>query len=669
MITVKDLTTEEKLRLLSGKDFWHTVDFDGKIPYISVSDGPVGLRKVVKRNEDSSEESMPAVGYPNLATLANSWSRETASLYGSILAEDCLENDVDILLAPGVNIKRHPLNGRNFEYLSEDPYLAGTLAYEYIDGVQKRGVGTCLKHFVANNLEFDRRHQSSEIDERTLREIYYKPFEIAVKAKPVSIMCAYNRINGIYASENKKGFDVLRKEFGFDGAIISDWYAVRSRSASANAGLDLEMPFDEKTYEQMVKDYKDGKISDEVIDECAARVLSLIDKCKAMRKGKKPEKTLEDKKAVALKIEEEGAVLLKNDDALPIKKEERVAVFGAYARPGALNTALLAGGGSAFVNWIEKDFDIPRELENILGDKVYYEPMFINGEVDSFNQDCREAVINANLADVSVVCVGTGKKYEYEGADRETLRLPKVQEDMINEIARASKKTVVVIFAGSSVDVSPFIENVDAILYAGFCGMEGDVAIANILTGKTNPSGKLSETFPIDLDDVPSVNAGYEVGVTRYHEGLDIGYRYFASYNDTEVLYPFGFGLSYSEFEYSNIELKAEKDGSIKVSYDIENVSDIDGKEISEVYVTELSPLVYRPVIELKGYSKDFIKAGEKKRITVILDKDALKYYSTAIDGWKLDDGIFEISVGKNSEELELTKKLSVKDGKIKIIK
>ena len=273
-ITVTDLSAEEKLRLICAQDFWHTVNFNGKIPQVTVSDGPVGLRKEII--EEGKTVTVPSVSYPSVQSLANSWSKECARIMGEALADDCIEHEVDILLAPGVNIKRHPLNGRNFEYFSEDPYLAGTLGYEYIEGLQQKGIGACLKHFCCNNLEYNRFEQSSEVDERTLREIYYKPFELACKAKPVSIMSAYNRINGTYASEYKKGFDVLRKEFGFDGVIYSDWEAVRNRAAAAKAGCDFEFPYSEKNYEQLKKDYAAGIISEEEVNACAERILQLV---------------------------------------------------------------------------------------------------------------------------------------------------------------------------------------------------------------------------------------------------------------------------------------------------------------------------------------------------------------------------------------------------------
>ena len=308
-LTVKDLTVAEKLRLLCSNGFWYTMDFDGKIPAVSVSDGPVGVR-AERKDGDGKTVTLPSVSYPSSQLLANTWDADCARLMGECLADDCYEKNVDILLGPGVNIKRHPLNGRNFEYFSEDPYLAGHVAKSYIEGVQSQGIGTCLKHFCCNNLEYNRFEQSSEVDERTLREIYYLPFEIACQAKPVSMMSAYNRINGRYASENGKGFKVLREEFGFDGAMYSDWEAVRDRTVSAKAGCDIEFPFNQKNYEKLVEDFNAGRITEAEVDACAARVLGLAYRCKRMQQGKGVKRTVEERQQAAQRIAEEGMVLL-----------------------------------------------------------------------------------------------------------------------------------------------------------------------------------------------------------------------------------------------------------------------------------------------------------------------------------------------------------------------
>lgn len=662
-ITVKDLTAEEKLRLICAQDSWHTVSFEGKIPQISVSDGPVGLRKEVMK--DGNKETVPSVAYPSVQSLANGWDAENARLMGEALADDCIDNGVDILLAPGVNIKRHPLNGRNFEYFSEDPYLAGTLAREYIEGLQDKGIGACLKHFCCNNLEYNRFEQSSEVDERTLREIYYKPFEIACKAKPVSVMCSYNRINGTYASENKKGFDVLRKEFGFDGVIYSDWEAVRDRTKAAKAGCDFEFPFRQHNYDKLVEDYRAGKITDEELDACAGRILDLVYRLDGMKKKRKISRTVEERRAVAQKLAEESIVLLKNEGGiLPIKKGVKPAVFGCYARP---EPDMIAGGGSSQVVSSTKNGDLVSLLEEQLGTEIPFETMFHYDRVLGANCDVPWATVpskgknNAALADVNVVCVGTGVSIEGESFDRRSMKLPLEQERAILELAKVNPETVVVIFAGSPIDVSAWVDKVKAVVYAGFCGDGGLNALCGILCGTVNPSGKLSESFPKTFEDSPAAHTYTDASVTCYEEGLNVGYRWFDRHPDG-VRFPFGHGLSYSEFGYSALALSG-KDGNAEVSFGLENKSERAGKEVVQIYVRECSPLVYRPDKELKAYRKIAVKAGEKTSVAFQLGMDAFAHYSVAEDGWKVDDGVYEILVGASSADIRLRGKIAVKNG------
>ena len=513
--TTATLTVQEKIRLLTGKDFWHTDDLDGKIPNITMSDGPVGLR-TERTGEDGKTFTIPAVAYPSIQALANTWNPECARVMGECLADDCRDRGVELLLAPGVNIKRHPLNGRNFEYFSEDPQLAGTLAKAYVEGVQDSGIGVCLKHFCCNNLEYDRLHQTSDVDERTLRELYYRPFEIVCEAKPVSVMCSYNRINGEYAAEYRKGFDFLRDECGFDGAVVSDWGAVRDRTASVKAGLDLEMPHGEAGMEKLARDLQEGSVTEGELDVCVGRVLQLVQRLKEMGKGKENKRTEAERAAAARGIAEESIVLLKNNGVLPLKKDALLSVSGIYAKPD--QTDYLSGGGSAAVRWLENTADLP--------------------------------------------AAGTFRS----------------------------------------------------------------------------------------------------AGVTRYQEGLDVGYRYFDTY-DVPVLYPFGHGLSYSEFFYRDLRLSLE-DGRVIAEYVVENVSGRDGKEVSQVYVGEDVPLVYRPKKELKGFSKDLIKAGKCVKVRVGLDFRAFAHWNAARDTWTVTDGVYTVSVGASAEDIRLTAKLRVEDGK-----
>ena len=652
MKTVKELSTEEKLRLICGKGRWHTEDLGGKLPNVMVADGPVGLR-MERKTEDGKTEAIPAVAYPAIQLLANTWSTECARQMGKCLAEDCLERGVDILLAPGVNIKRDPLNGRNFEYFSEDPYLAGTMAESYIGGLQSHGVGVCIKHFCANNSEYDRLHQTSDVDERTLREIYYVPIEIACKAKPVSVMCSYNRVNGTYAAEYKKGFDVLRGDFGFDGAIFSDWDAVRDRTASAKAGLDIEMPFNEGNYEKLVADYRAGKLSDEELDACAERVLNLVARCKEMRKGKKASSTEKERRREAMRIASEGIVLLKNEGVLPLAEGQSVFVCGSFAKA---TPYMISGGGSACVRWEEENFDLPEKLA-ARGFAVDYEKAFLVNDTGAW-QNARTAVLKAGRSDVNIVCVGTGVGIEYEDGDRKTLRLPAVQERAILDTAAQNPNTVVVLFAGSAIDVSAWVDRVKAVVYAGFTGEGGDEAVADILTGKVNPSGKLSETFPLSIEDVPAANTYKCAGVTRYQDGLDVGYRYYDTY-EVPVAFPFGHGLSYASFAYSGLTAVREGD-IVKVTFEVENTSGAAGKEVAQVYVRECAPLVYRPLKELKGYAKAAIGAGGRKKYCVELPMRAFAHWSAASDRWEVTEGDYEILVGASSADIRLRAKVTL---------
>ncbi len=665
-LTTKDLTIEEKLRLVCGKDCWHTVDLGGKIPFVRVTDASMGVRMPV--NPENWDGIKPSVSYPSLQMLANTWDLETVRKYAECVADDCLDAGADILLGPGVNIKRSPLCGRNFEYLSEDPFLAGTVGREYISAMQAEGAGACVKHFCCNNAETNRLQQSSDVDERTLREIYYKPFEIALEAKPVSLMSSYNRINGVYGSEYKKGYDTLRGEYGFDGLIMSDWDAVRDRTKSVKAGCDLEMPFHPEHYEQLVKDFNDGKITEKEIDECAERVLDLIYRCKDLQKGKKRKHTLEERIAFTRKAEEEGIVLLKNNGVLPLKKGQSLSMCGWFARPCAYNRKrpeLICGGGSGYVKRLTV-FDMLDIMKSVHGGEISYEPAFSEDGVDSSFMNPGNAVDNAALSDVNIVFAGTGAPIESEGGDRLNIKLCDAQVRTITDTSSVNKNTVVVVFAGSAVDMSEWIDGVAAVVYAGFPGERGGEAVANVLTGKANPCGKLSETFPLSYEDTPVSKCYADSKVTRYEDGLDVGYRYYDTYN-VPVLFPFGYGMSYSRFCYGGLKLKTDGK-SLEVSYEIENLSDIDGKEVSQVYVRAIGSYVYRPYKELKGFAKTLVKAGAKQKVTVKLDMRSFEYWSAAKDGWDVEDGIYEIIVGASVADEMLKAKIKITDGKIKVL-
>jgi beta-glucosidase len=581
--------------------------------------------------------------------LANTWDLDLAKKMGNCLADDCIEQDVDVLLAPGVNIKRLPTNGRNFEYLSEDPLLTGLFAKSYIEGVQEKHVGTSLKHFCCNNMEYSRHWISSEVDERTLREIYLKPFEIAIKAQPWTIMSSYNLVNGVRMSEHKKLYNVLRKEFGFKGLIISDWDAVKNRTASLKAGLDLAMPFNKKDEENLISSYEQGLISEEEINESANRVLSLINKCKEAKVLRKVETSVEERSKVSQLIAENGMVLLKNDGILPLSTQKTI-VTGSPARN------YYSGGGSSKVvlNKEYKPLDEALKEEGL--NAFFYESVWETNGEQSHMGNLKECVRQASLADAVIVTVGNDSMCEVESRDRQHIYLSKEQEDAIIALSKVNPNVVVVIYAGAPIDMTNWIDDVKAILWAGYGGENVNQAVSRIITGKVNPSGKLSETFPLHLEDHPAYHTYLDEAVIRYSEGLDVGYRYFDTYN-IPVLFPLGFGLSYSNFEYTNLKVNVENEKVI-VTFDITNTSTVDGQEVAQVYVREITKEVYRPYKELKGFKKVFIKHNETVSCRIELDESAFAYYSTAIDDWKVNSGVFEILVGTSSRDILLKSRI-----------
>ena len=640
-------TIDEKLRLLTGKNHWQTHDLDGKLPSIFLADGPHGLRMVNQTNT----AIIPATAMPTLSVLANSWDIELAYLQGETIADDCIENGADILLAPGVNIKRTPLCGRNFEYFSEDPFLAGAMAKSYIEGVQSKGVGTSLKHFCANNREYDRFYQTSEVDERTLREIYLPAFETALTAEPWTVMCSYNPVNGVYASENKRLLkDILRDEFGFNGLIMSDWSAVHCGPRAVKATLDLRMPYHPDAFDALKNAYERGWLTDEEIDFCVENLLNLIDKTKNGKK--KITTTKAQRHEIAVKIACGGAVLLKNDENILPLTGGNILVSGPYQE-----TPSIGGGGSAFVTTEHQSKPLSDELSQRLPTAtVTTAQTRITENGGAFF--LKSAFQKASEADFAVLCVGNGKNIEGESFDRTTLRLPAVQEDLILGVAKANPNTIVVIEAGSAVDTSPWADKVKAILYLGFAGEGAQEALADLLTGKACPSGKLNETFPLSLDDTPTGKMRGNGFYERYGEGVFVGYRHY-DLDNKPVLYPFGFGLSYAEFAYSDLSLTKKSETEYEVSYTVKNISKVDGAEVSQVYIRDTFSMVSRPEKELKGFAKTFLKAGEEKRVTVQLNARAFAYYSTALQKWQVENGKFEILVGASSRDIRL--KTSVK--------
>ncbi len=643
---ITELTLEEKIELLTGADSWRTSSANGKIRQVFMSDGPNGLRM---HAADGSIKKATAM--PNLSLVANSWDKELAYLDGETIANDCIENGADVLLAPGVNVKRTPLNGRNFEYLSEDPYLAGVMAREYIKGVQSKGVGTSLKHYCGNNREKGRLTQTSEIDERALHEIYLRPFEIAVEAEPWTVMCAYNPVNGVFASENKKLLkDTLRDKFGFKGLIVSDWGAVHSPYKAVRATLDLCMPHDGRYIENVKAALEKGYITMEYIDFCVNNVLSLV--FKAENAKKEINYTKEQRHANAVRIAKGGMVLLKNEDGiLPLKDGKKYLVAGGLA-----NEPILGGLGSAFVQTEYKQTPVVDLLkEKLPKSEIDYDIHPAKSWADSSRADMQAAKIAyLKTCGKDAVIIFVGGASEGESFDRVSIKLAPEHEEFIKITARYNENVIVVVNAGSAIDMSEWIDDVKAVVYAGFAGEGINEALVSVLVGETNPSGKLAETFPIELEDTFT---GEETGdgfVEWYNDGVFVGYRYYERYG-IDVLFPFGYGLSYSRFEYGNLKIEKKGDCDFTISYDITNVSDRDGAEVSEVYVRDVCAMVVRPEKELKGFEKTYLKAGETKRVSVDLDFRSFAYYCTAYGKWHVENGSFEIAVGASSDDIRLT--------------
>lgn len=667
MYDIKNLTIDEKINMLVGDGNWKINNAGGKLPRVFMADGPSGLRK--KREPQLIENTMPsatdpgtvpATVMPSLSTVSYTWDPELAFLGGKTIADECVENDVDMLLAPGINIKRTPLCGRNFEYVSEDPYLAGIIGKAFIEGVQSKGVGTSLKHFYLNNREFDRLSQSSEVDERTMREIYTSAYEIALEAKPWSVMCAYNPINGILTSENGKILNtLLRKELGFDGVIVSDWGAVSSAPRAIKASLDLIMPHNAAHVEKLREAYAAGYITEEEIDERVTKLLEIIEKAENAEKDKRVEMTRLERHNNAVKIAREGLVLLKNENNVLPLKEKNVFVLGEYSEKPPI-----CGGGSALA---QSDF-VQRTLAEELNDRVG-EDISINVPKTSmlvgttkFPTLIRRATpiyTKAYENDAIIICVGNNALVESEMFDRETIRLSSAIENVIINTARFNKNVIVVLYTGSAVDMTPWIDKVSAVLLAGFSGEGVTEAVADIISGKVSPSGKLTETYPLSIEDTPTGlytgNGFYE----RYTEGVLVGYRWYDTLKK-DVLFPFGYGLSYASFEYSDLEIEKLSETDYNVSFNVTNTSEVDAKEVCQLYVSDIYAMVERPEKELKGFSKVALKAGETKRVTIKLDYKSFAYYSVALDKWHVENGPFEILVGASSRDIRLSAKIDV---------
>ena len=652
---VSEMTLEEKAGMCSGLDFWHLKEVEHLgIPKVMVSDGPHGLRKQDEKGDHLGiNDSIKAVCFPPAVLSACSFDRGLMEEMGKAIGREAQANDVSVVLGPAVNIKRSPLCGRNFEYYSEDPYLAGEIAAAFVKGVQSQHVGTSIKHFAANNQEYRRMSSSSEVDERTLREIYFPAFETAVKkAQPYTFMCSYNQINGTFASENKWLLtDVLRGEWGFKGYVMSDWGAVNDRVKGLEAGLELEMPASGGDNDSMiVKAVKDGALEEKILDQAVERILRIIFEYADHRKPQ--EFTMEKDHEEAQHIAEESMVLLKNENhILPLKTSEKAAFIGGFAR-----NPRFQGGGSSHINC----FKTTNVLDSVPCDaQVVYAEGF-PADRDFYDKALAdEAVKAAAEADKAVIFAGLTESFESEGYDRSHMRLPECQNRLITEILKVQPNTVIVLHNGSPVEM-PWLGEIKGLLETYLGGQAGGAAAANILYGKINPSGKLAETMPLKLSDNPSyLNFGGGEKV-EYREGIFVGYRYYDT-KEMDVAFPFGYGLSYTTFAYSNLKLSmenpTEKD-TVMVSADITNTGKSAGKEVVQLYIRDLTGSAIRPEKELKGFEKVFLEPGETKTVTMELNKRSFAWYNTELHDWFAASGDYEILVGASSRDIRLTETL-----------
>lgn len=652
---VSEMTLEEKAGMCSGLDFWHLKEVEHLgIPKVMVSDGPHGLRKQDEKGDHLGiNDSIKAVCFPPAVLSACSFDRGLMEEMGKAIGREAQANDVSVVLGPAVNIKRSPLCGRNFEYYSEDPYLAGEIAAAFVKGVQSQHVGTSIKHFAANNQEYRRMSSSSEVDERTLREIYFPAFETAVKkAQPYTFMCSYNQINGTFASENKWLLtDVLRGEWGFKGYVMSDWGAVNDRVKGLEAGIELEMPASGGDNDAMiVKAVKDGALEEKILDQAVERILRIIFEYADHRKPQ--EFTMEKDHEGAQHIAEESMVLLKNENhILPLKTSEKAAFIGGFAR-----NPRFQGGGSSHINC----FKTTNVLDSVPCDaQVVYAEGF-PADRDFYDKALAdEAVKAAAEADKAVIFAGLPESFESEGYDRSHMRLPECQNRLITEILKVQPNTVIVLHNGSPVEM-PWLGEIKGLLETYLGGQAGGAAAANILYGKINPSGKLAETMPLKLSDNPSyLNFGGGEKV-EYREGIFVGYRYYDT-KEMDVAFPFGYGLSYTTFAYSNLKLSmenpTEKD-TVMVSADVTNTGKSAGKEVVQLYIRDLTGSAIRPEKELKGFEKVFLEPGETKTVTMELNKRSFAWYNTKLHDWFAASGDYEILVGASSRDIRLTETL-----------
>ena len=643
---LSNMTLEDKISFCTGGDFWHTKAMPQYgIPAIMMSDGPHGLRcQAAETDMIGINESLPATCFPTAVTAGATWNKELYAQEGEAIGREGAAAGVSVVLGPGCNIKRNPLGGRNFEYISEDPYFAGKMAASFIRGQQSVGVASSVKHFAVNNQEYKRQNGDSQVDERTFREIYLTPFEIAVKeGRPGTVMCSYNKINGVHASDSKELLtDILRTEWGFDGLVVTDWGALNDRIEGYKAGCDLNMPGGSKFMEKAALEaVRSGKLDEAYIDATVERILRLIDQS---QKIEKPQLDWDAHHALALKVAEQGAVLLKNEDHILPLNENDVILIGHMAA-----NLRYQGSGSSHIN--------PTKLVNIT-DAMPGVPCCACGDKHGnvTEQDLCAAVEAAKKRKIAVVVAGLPDSYESEAFDREHMRLPEGYNKLVEAVAKANPNTVVVLLGGSAMEL-PWADQVKAIVYMGLPGQAGGEAAANLLTGKANPCGKLTESWPLSYEDVISRDT-FGKKNTEYREGIYVGYRYFDK-SCKPVRYPFGYGLSYTSFEYSDLRIQDRK-----VTVQIKNTGKCSGAEVVQLYIAPPNSGIFRPVRELKGFERVELEPGESKTVEFTLDDRSFALWS---DGWKIPGGAYTVQIGASSRDIRMEQTIEIAGEEIAI--
>ena len=650
------MTLEEKASLCSGLDFWHLKGIERLgIPSIMVTDGPHGLRKQSGQGDHIGLlDSIPATCFPTASALASTWNRDLVYQVGEALGEECRAEKVSVILGPGLNIKRSPLCGRNFEYFSEDPYLTGEIAKSHINGVQSQGIGTSAKHYAVNNQEFRRMVIDAVVDERALREIYLAGYEMAVKdAQPWTVMCAYNKVNGTYCCEHEYLMtDILKEEWGHEGLVVTDWGAMNDRVKGLQAGVELEMPgVPNGNDARIVAAVRSGQVAEEVLDQAAGRIVGLILKAEeALASDFVCDRAANH--ALARRAAGEGAVLLRNEGpVLPLQEQAKIALVGRFAKEPRYQ-----GAGSSLINPTQLD-NVYDEIVALVGDaNLTYAPGYTKRADEADEALIAEALEAASGADVVVICAGLTDLLEVEGLDRDHMKMPPGHDALIEALVAAHRRVVIVLSNGAPVEM-PWVDSVSAILEGYLGGQAGAGAIADILFGRVNPSGKLAETFPIRLEDNPSYHY-FPSGpsTVEYRESLYVGYRYYDSV-DQEVLFPFGHGLSYTAFAYSDLQLSQSQiteDDTLTATLKVQNTGAVAGMETVQLYVRDLETTVFRPDKELKGFAKVELQPGEETEVAIELDKRAFAYYDTELKDWHVETGDFEVLIGASSRDIRL---------------